>query len=242
MRKILILTAILSSFVTKSQNTNSKQIDREISKSVAFLKTDHTQAYTYSKKALDYSKSGTTDDKIKSISNFINILIEKGEFPAAHQYLEVLKYLAEENNSDSALFEYYLHTSSVLIQQGFHKDAEKAVDTSFFIARKHNLKDTGILIYNLALIDIETLKAKPAIVKLEKAYDSSPDNIRLMRLCKICLLPYTGMKSKLIAAVSDMDTVIANLKKENDLFMLGQLYNMLGNAYLLNFNFYHFKS
>jgi len=244
LKKVGLISLIACSFCmlhytsnAQQSNSLSKKIETNIQLSNNYLKTDHNQAYKYAKIALETAEKSLAEDKIKGLSNFINILIETGRLPAAHDYLNRLQQISAENNSYSCLYTYYLHSSSALITEGFYKEAKVAIDSSFSIARQYNIKDTGILIYNSAQIDVATLQIKRAITKYENAYRVSNDDVMLMRLCKLNQLPYIGKSSNLTTTVSGLDTVFSNLNRENNLFMLGQTYGMLGNAYLLSFNF-----
>jgi two-component sensor histidine kinase len=233
--KIFILLLVKINTLYGQTELHNKVFSK-IQQSNSFLKSDHKKALEYAKSAFEYAQKLNAEDKITALANLINIFTEKGDFNAANSNLLLLKNIATAENSSVGLYKYYLYQATANISQGFFKDAQKVLDSAFSLSRVNNISDTAILIYTAAQIDVSTMQFNTAIKKFTIAQELAKGNIELVRLCKINQLPFLGSKGTFKNTLLSIDSILFNIEKENNYFMQGIAYSVIGNAYLFNFN------
>lgn len=200
------------------------------------LAHNHNRALLLAKQAFQLAKGGTENEKIEATANLAGIHLMRGEIDNGHTYVSLLHKMAEAYNPEKCLFQYYYQLADIKFNQGFFKDAQIFVDSAFRIARNSTVKeDTATLILLSAMIDASMIKYESAVKKMETACNVPGVSSVTNRLARMQQMIYSG--KNFAARLKGLDTMVYNLHKEGNTFMLGQYYSCTGLAYLMNMNF-----
>lgn len=200
------------------------------------LAHNHNRALLLAKQAFQLAKGGTENEKIEATANLAGIHLMRGELDNGHTYVSLLNKMAEVLVSEKCRFQYYYQFADIKFNQGLFNEAIVLIDSAFRVARYSAIKeDTASLILLSAMIDASMIRYGSAIKKMEAVCNVPDVSLNTSRLARIQQMIYIG--KNFLARLKGLDTLVYNLNKEGNTFMLGQYYSCAGTAYLMNMNF-----